>query len=538
MPPSTVMQGGVLPLEKIANLPGVVKQLKPAHSGPPSEVSTFAESLELDSSLFLSGILRSSGRVRYTIASSGPTTVITHPATSRNVAVIRWTTNATGDTTIETQDVTLNLRKWLEASDWGATRIRVGSRYLEMCLALDNSDASLQHFDKYGQTPSIKWTERQGEWEATDTEKQVLAVLISRRSTLGTRLELTSTGLAHRDALVLTALLTVTGEYDWRRYGSIRDNAASAAENSSENSPAPQSDAPLPTYEQSPFTRPLAPLLRASHDTPEPSGSSAVPPSTSSGIDPISAQRPITLTLSSRELLAGDFLAGPERRVTITTLGPYTNIIVHSHRSNPAESELASSTNNTQSTKVASIEWAPVSKEPPQVSIRGQYREIAEVTQKSKMFGPRKKKRFGHPGFLPFVTWAEVSRTSTASIYNDPNASIRYECRSHPEDQPLAVLTLYLKRKGTQLELTPEGHGLLVEVILTALLITCKPSDWKAVAGAGVPTEEVRGVGGRDSSSANTLTVGEEMVSSLDGWAGPPELMRLRTEQDTEPAEM
>jgi hypothetical protein len=147
-------------------------------------------------------------------------------------------------------------------------------------------------------------------------------------------------------------------------------------------------------------------------------------------------------------------------------------------------------------------------------------RGVAILTDKSNS----KEKHFGLPGFLPPMTWSEVSRTSTASIYNDPNSSVRYTCRSHPENRPLAVLTRYLKRKGSQLELTPEGHATITEVVLTALLMLCGPNDWKAVAGVGVPTEEVRG----DLGPLGGLTVGEEMVSDLDGWAGPPELMRLR----------
>ncbi|KAG8721054.1 hypothetical protein FRC09_008558 [Ceratobasidium sp. 395] len=516
MPPNTVMQGGVLPLEKIAALPRAIKQITPM-SQPPSEVSTFAELLELDSPLFLSGILRSSSRIRYTIASAGSTTVITHPATSRNVAVIRWITNASGDTVVETQDLTLMLNKWLETSDWGPVRSR--------------------HFKKHGQTPSIKWTEKHGEWEATDSKKRILAVLVSRRSALGTRLDLTSAGLPHRDALVLTALLAVTGEYDWRRYGSIRDNQADSAEPSAGNpsdqpssEPMQRSDGPLPSYQQAPFTRPLAPLLHSSPIAdPELDNGAATRPANqiSTNIEP--ALRPMTLTLSSRELLSGSFSEHAQKQITITTLGPYTNIILHSYCPGSMEPGPSPPTNPVQSTKVAGIEWAPVSKVAPQVLLSGQYRRIADVVHKNSIFGSHKEKRFGHPDFLPSIVWTEVSRTSTASIFNDPNASIRYTCRSYPDNRPLAVLTRYSKRKGTQLELTPEGHAMIIEVVLTALLMICKPDDWKVVAGAGVPTDEVTGGTRENSHPSNVLTVGEEMVSDLDGWAGPPALMRLRT---------
>ncbi|KAG9075038.1 hypothetical protein FRC06_010312 [Ceratobasidium sp. 370] len=513
MPPNAIMQGGVLPLEKIAALPGAIKQLKPV-SRPPSEMSSFVQSLQLDSPIFLSGIWRSSSRVRYTIASSGSTTVITHPATSRNVAVIRWVTNATEGTIVETQDLTLKLSKWLKTSELGPVRAR--------------------HFKKYGQTPSIKWTERHGEWEATDPKNHVLAVLLSRRSALGTRLELTSAGLPHTDALVLTALLTVTAEYDWRRYAFIRESTAGSTENAAEtvdNQPSSgsdqQSDVPLPTYQQAPFTRPLAPLLRVSHGAdPELVDGSVIPSPNPLDTGSASALRPIILTLSTKELLSGVFSEGGQKKVTITTLGPYTTIILHTYDLDSTESTPTVSTNPGRATKVASIEWAPPSQQSPQVSIRGRYQKIADIMHKGPIFGSRKEKQFGHPDFLQPITWTEVSRTSTASIYNDPNTSIRYTCRSYPDNRPLAVLTRYLKRKGTQLELTPEGHAMIVEVVLTALLVVCGSKDWKAVAGAGVPTEEARSV-----AEGGSLTVGEEMVSDLDGWAGPPELMRLRMDQ-------
>ncbi|KAG8715734.1 hypothetical protein FRC09_016344, partial [Ceratobasidium sp. 395] len=393
------------------------------------------------------------------------------------------------------------------------------------------------HFKKHGQAPSIKWTEKQGEWEATDSKKRVLAVLVSRRSALGTRLDLTSAGLPHRDALVLTALLTVTGEYDWRRYGSIRDNQADSAEPSASNAsnqpssePTQQSDGPLPSYQQAPFTRPLAPLLCASPNTdPGLNNGAATQPINQPPTNTVPALRPMTLTLSSRELLSGSFSEGAQKYITITTLGPYTNIILHSQCSDSMEPEPSPPTNPVQSTKVAGIEWAPVSKVAPQVLLSGQYRRIADVMHKNSVFGSHKGKRFGHSDFLPSMVWTEVSRTSTASIFNDPNASIRCTCRSHPDSRPLAVLTRYLKRKGTQLELTPEGHAIIIEVVLTALLMICKPDDWKVVAGAGVPTEEVTGGTRENSHPSNVLTVGEEMVSDLDGWAGPSALMRLRT---------
>ncbi|KAG8730335.1 hypothetical protein FRC11_006946 [Ceratobasidium sp. 423] len=122
---------------------------------------------------------------------------------------------------------------------------------------------------------------------------------------------------------------------------------------------------------------------------------------------------------------------------------------------------------------------------------------------------------------LPTVTsyWTTSQHISSASIYPDPNAHIRYECRTPPPgNRPLALLTHYLRRKGTVMELTPEGHAVLAEVLISALtLIYGTGDEWKKVAGVGIHVGE----------EALELVIGEEMVSDLDGWAGPVELMRL-----------
>ncbi|QRV85563.1 hypothetical protein RhiJN_27631 [Ceratobasidium sp. AG-Ba] len=507
MPATTVMQGGVLPLERIAELPGVIKKLK-STSRPPSELSEFVELLRLDSPLFLSGMLRHFDRIRYTIASSASTTVITHPATSRNVATIRWPTTIAGETLVETQDLTLRLKRWLSRSNIGL------SMYC--------------HFKKYGQTPSIKWTQKDGEWEATDPKKQVLAVLVSRRSAIGTRLDITSAGLAYRDALVLTALLTVTGEHEWRLYSSIREDTSAnlgslmGNPDGQEASGSEPTIVTPPTYRQAPFTRPVGPLIRNSSGTAAPD--LALPNShmVMDGTPP--ALPPLVLTFSSQALLCGTFSDGTQSRVSVVTKGPYTAISIFTPRLEASNlDETQSSASAIQAKRVASIEWAPPSKEPAHVVMRGRRERLADIMTKGSVFASRKEKHFGLSGFIPNVTWTEVSRTSTASIYNDPNTSIRYTCRSQSDNRPLAVLARYTKRKGTRLELTPDGHEAIVEVILTALLVVHGINDWKEVSGEGVPIEETI-----DATPEGSLALGEEMISDLDGWAGPPELMRLR----------
>lgn len=105
----------------ILSLDGLVN---PFVSSDPPEPTTFAETLLLDSTSLLRGLLRFNNTIRYATATSGPVTVISHPATSRNAAVIRWASGTNGKrTTIETEGLVLTLDTWLKVSDWGSTKV-------------------------------------------------------------------------------------------------------------------------------------------------------------------------------------------------------------------------------------------------------------------------------------------------------------------------------------------------------------------------------------------------------------------------------
>ncbi|QRV94321.1 hypothetical protein RhiJN_22339 [Ceratobasidium sp. AG-Ba] len=114
-----------------------------------------------------------------------------------------------------------------------------------------------------------------------------------------------------------------------------------------------------------------------------------------------------------------------------------------------------------------------------------------------------------------------TSRTSSSlSVASSPSSSVRYVCRSHPDGRPLAVLYRRLTSAGTQLELTPEGWDILDSVLVTGLLVVCGSHDWKRVAGIGVPVT-------RGEEVEEGMAVGEEMVTGLDGWTSPPELVEI-----------
>lgn len=111
----------------ILSLDGLVN---PFVSSDPPEPITFAETLLLDSTGILRGLLRAGQQghnsvVKYAIATAGPLTVISHPATSRNAAVIRWASAENGKrTTIETEGLILTLDAWVKERDFGSTKVR------------------------------------------------------------------------------------------------------------------------------------------------------------------------------------------------------------------------------------------------------------------------------------------------------------------------------------------------------------------------------------------------------------------------------
>ncbi|CAE6443528.1 unnamed protein product [Rhizoctonia solani] len=184
MPPSTIMHGGTLPLNSFSFRPKSKSRTSPPHE--------FTWELMLDSTRLLSGLLKSYGNVvEYAIATSGSKTVISRPSRSTNVAVIEWK-----EGWVETEELRTNQNEWMDVSKWTSSQAHV--------------------FKKWGKNPEILWEVKGGEWEATNTKKQVLAAFVVRRGALGSRIELTDLGRPFADALVLTGILTVTGEEGWR----------------------------------------------------------------------------------------------------------------------------------------------------------------------------------------------------------------------------------------------------------------------------------------------------------------------------------
>ncbi|KAG9100065.1 hypothetical protein FRC06_004571 [Ceratobasidium sp. 370] len=455
-------------------------------SEPPAP-TTFAETLLLDSTSLLRGLLRTSQTIRYAIATAGPVTVISHPATSRNAAVIRWASGVNGRrTTIETEGVIITLDSWLKVSDWGSTK-------------------------------------------AVDLERRVLAVLISRKSALGTRLKLTSTGLPHADALVLTALITVTGPHDWKRYPTTGNEGASVP---MPLAPAAQSEHALPTYGQAPFTRPLASLTGANIGTGTRRGAAlSVPNLTMTRASPApnpasTAGQPVVLTLDSHQLLSGVFSHDGRPEVVITTIGPYTTLARYVTSDDSTATGGDVDVDGRRLKRTANIEWVSSSfkgKRLTKVRMRGQKKIVDEIMYSSHRFFENRERRFGSLNFLPWITWTEASShtSSSLSVSSSPS-SVRYLCRSHPDGRPLAVLSRRLTSAGTQLELTPEGWDILDAVLLTGLLVICGSHDWKRVAGIGVPVRQPE-----EGEDGDGMALGEEMVTGLDGWTSPPELVEM-----------
>ncbi|KAG9124879.1 hypothetical protein FRC07_009895 [Ceratobasidium sp. 392] len=504
----------------ILSLEGLVNPFVPTDPTPPT---TFAETLLLDSTSLLRGLLRTNQTIKYAIATAGPVTVISHPATSRNAAVIRWACGANGRrTTIETEGVIITLDSWLKVTDWGSTK----------------------RFQRYGQQPWIKWTEKRGRWQAVDLNRRVLAVLVSRKSALGTRLKLTSTGLPHADAIVLTALITVTGPHDWRRYPATNNNDDQAVPMPLALALGPdaaRSEHALPTYGQAPFTRPLASLTGMNTRTRR--GAAASVPNlavTRAAPAPISAAaptstpapapnpslvpgQPVILTLDSRQLLSGVFSHDGRPEVVITTIGPYTTLARYVSSDDWTANSADVDADGRRLKRIANIEWVSSSfkgKRLTRVRMRGQKKIVDEIMYSSNPFFENRERRFGSPNFLPWITWTEGSSRSSSSSSISSSSSVRYICRSHPDGRPLAVLSRRLTSAGTQLELTPEGYDILDAVLLTGLLVICGSHDWKRVAGIGVPVQH-------GDEERDEMALGEEMVTGLDGWTSPPELVEM-----------
>ncbi|CCO30938.1 hypothetical protein BN14_04972 [Rhizoctonia solani AG-1 IB] len=162
--------------------------------------------------------------------------------------------------------------------------------------------------------------------------------------------------------------------------------------------------------------------------------------------------------------------------------------------------------------------------------MRGQKKIVDEVMYSSSPFFEKRERRFGSPGFLPWITWTEASSRASSTISlstSSSSSSIRYTCHSHPDRRPLATLSRRITSAGTTLELTPEGWDVLDSIILTGLLVLCGSHDWKRVSGIGVPIRTEEPDPDRASMDMDAMAVGEEMITGLDGWTSPPDLLDL-----------
>ncbi|KAF8750957.1 Josephin protein [Rhizoctonia solani] len=476
----------------ILSLDGLVN---PFVSSDPPEPGAFAETLLLDSTSFLRGLLRvgqggGQNTIHYAIATAGPVTVISHPATCRNAAVIRWASGENGkQTTIETEGLVLTLDAWVKVTDWGSTK----------------------RFQRYGTQPWIKWTEKRGRWQAVDLDRRVLAIMVSRKSALGTRLKLTSTGLLYADAIVLTALITVSGPYDWKRY------PAAAAE-------PPRSE--LPSYGEAPFTRPLASLTglvvptirsRAIHSAP------SLPPIARPAPLPVPGQ-PVILTLSTHQLLSGVFSNGDRPEVVITTVGPHTTIARYVQGEDETERRLQ---------RMANIEWVSSSwkgKRLTRLRMHGQKKIVDEIMYSTSPFFEKRTTLW----VSRLLAMDYMGRGLEPDIFHPLPLHILLflfhpvHMSLPPRRTPLATLSRRITSAGTTLELTPEGWDLLDSIILTSLLVLCGTHDWKRVSGIGVPVRAQEPDPDRASlDTMDAMAVGEEMITGLDGWASPPDLLEL-----------
>ncbi|QRW21765.1 hypothetical protein RhiXN_06754 [Rhizoctonia solani] len=388
--------------------------------------------------------------IHYAIATAGPVTVISHPATCRNAAVIRWASGENGkQTTIETEGLVLTLDAWVKVTDW---------------------------------------VPQSGPKSVDDGRQSIL-----------TGAYWPSWSLAN--AIVLTALITVSGPYDWKRY------PAAAAE-------PPRSE--LPSYGEAPFTRPLASLTglvvptirsRAIHSAP------SLPPIARPAPLPVPGQ-PVILTLSTHQLLSGVFSNGDRPEVVITTVGPHTTIARYVQGEDETERRLQ---------RMANIEWVSSSwkgKRLTRLRMHGQKKIVDEIMYSTSPFFEKRERRFGSPGFLPWITWVEP-RAGHLPPTPSPHPPLPLPSGTYvaptPTDAP-RHLSRRITSAGTTLELTPEGWDLLDSIILTSLLVLCGTHDWKRVSGIGVPVRAQEPDPDRASlDTMDAMAVGEEMITGLDG---------------------
>ncbi|KAG8978573.1 hypothetical protein FRB90_008381, partial [Tulasnella sp. 427] len=316
-----------------------------------------AETLVLDSTSFMSGNLVNDVRPRFLLHTrvsgyNGPETTVNSyrrdfdwtqpmdpaaPPPVDEVGVVEWRSNSIGrpKTIVKAlkQGKTFTLGAFMKVGKFGTRKYFGG---------IGNGDNE----------EGVKWQETDGTWRCTHarskTEPRVLAVLHSRIATRGTRIEVSTEGQDQMDTIVLTALLVLHGEADWKAFT---------------NRPVPS---PYSFYQ----------------------GRLVIPP-----VPHITA---VTLTLSTNSFLNGLLAVGGQLMYGMKTTGNRTILSKYTWEQRPRLEEFAS------------IEWYPTNVLGRQRSIltyRGQKHELEDFMWSS--FLGNRLRRFGMPDFIPWVQWIE-----------------------------------------------------------------------------------------------------------------------------------
>ncbi|KAG9014539.1 hypothetical protein FRB93_013664 [Tulasnella sp. JGI-2019a] len=328
---------------------------------------TLSKILTLDSTSFMSGNLLESRSIgpRFSLHTSvsgyGPVTTINsiqrtpsrqprplpiqqpeEESSTSEVGIVEWRSSAVG-------------RAKTMVKMFGNTALSLGS------LMKTQKMGSKRSFGGLG-GPDIRWTETDGTWQCTPAkEKRILAVLHSRIATLGTRIEVSTAGDTQIDAIVLTALLVLHGEEDWKAFQNRRRTHS-------------------PYYMAQPRTLIVAP-------TPH-----------------VTA---LTLTLSTNSFLNGLLAVGGQLMFGMRTVGNRTSISKYTWEDRPRLEEFAS------------IEWfdstffgTPKS----MISYKGQRHSLEHIL--FQHFLGNRMRRFGLPEFLPWLQWVE--NPPSWSCYSHP----------------------------------------------------------------------------------------------------------------------
>ncbi|KAG8864457.1 hypothetical protein FRB96_004960 [Tulasnella sp. 330] len=321
---------------------------------------TLSKILTLDSTTFMSGNLHEARSIspRFSLTTIvggyGPVTTINsiqrvpsrqipdlEESSTSEVGIVEWRSSAVG-------------RAKTMVKMFGNNALSLG--------ALMKTKGSKRLFGGLG-GPDVRWVETDGTWQCTPAkEKQhVLAVLHSRIATLGTRIEISTAGDPQIDTIVLTALLVLHGEEDWKAFQNRRVVHS-------------------PYYMVQPRT-----LLVAS--TPH-----------------VTA---LTLTLNSNSFLNGLLAVGGQLMFGMRTVGNRTNISKYTWEDRPRLEEFAT------------IEWidstffgTPRSI----ISYKGQRHGLDKIL--FQHFLGNRMRRFGLPDFLPWLQWAE--NPPSWSCYSHP----------------------------------------------------------------------------------------------------------------------